>query len=133
MARKVIKKRRERNRFEQDTSSLLDREGIDFSYEGDKIPYTIHGFYNPDFTVRHKLRENVTFLETKGYFRPDAKRKMVAVKRGNPQLDIRLIFYGNSNTKGNRSNVKWANKYGFPYAFHTIPQEWIEEFNGTDN
>lgn len=127
MVKRVIKRRRGRNKFEQDTSTVLDRAGIDFTYEGDKIPYTIHGLYNPDYTVR-RTRGGIVYLETKGYFRVESKRKMVAVKKCNPDLDIRLIFYGGPNTKGNRSNVKWATKYGFPYAFHTIPQEWIEEF-----
>lgn len=64
------------------------------------------------------------YLETKGHFRPEAKRKMVAVKAAHPDLDIRIVFYST-----NRTYIRWARKYGFPFAIGTIPEDWLEELN----
>jgi hypothetical protein len=62
------------------------------------------------------------YIEAKGYFRPEAKRKMVAVKRQHPELDIRLIFYSAS-----KANVRFAERYGFKYSVGEIPEEWLTE------
>ncbi len=62
-------------------------------------------------------------IEAKGHFRPEAMRKMVAVKRQHPLLDIRIVFYSK-----NKRYTKWAEKYGFPYAIGDIPDEWLAEF-----
>lgn len=110
-----------RNKFERCTWDFLNKQGIKVSYERDKIPYIIEGRYNPDYTISHS--KGTSFLETKGYFRPEAKRKMVAVKRCNPDLDIRLVFYSK-----NKTNIRWAEKNKFPYCFYTIPEEWLNEF-----
>lgn len=80
--------------------------------------YTYSGHYTPDFVLTTKLGK--IYIEAKGYFRPEDKRKIVAVKRCNPHLDIRLVFYSH-----NKTNVRWAEKYGFPYAIQDIPKEWL--------
>lgn len=64
------------------------------------------------------------YLETKGHFRPEAKRKMVAVKTAHPELDIRIIFYSAS-----KPYVRWARKYGFPFAVGTVPEDWLDELS----
>lgn len=108
-----------RNKFEEKISNQLLKNKIKFKYESEKIPYLISGHYIPDFiltTPRGKI-----YIETKGHFRPEAKRKMVAVKKLNPQLDIRLVFY-----KHSAINERWCKKHGFMYAFETIPKEWMQ-------
>ena len=45
---------------------------------------------------------------------------MAAVKKQHPDLDIRMVFYSRSKT-----NIRWAEKYGFPYAIGKIPEEWL--------
>lgn len=88
-------------------------------YESEKIPYLISGHYIPDFVLTTKLGK--IYIETKGHFRPEAKRKMAAVKKLNPSLDIRILFY-----KYSKTNEKWCTKYGFPWAVHEIPEEWLQ-------
>lgn len=88
-------------------------------YESEKIPYLISGHYIPDFVIETKSGK--IYIETKGHFRPEAKRKMVAVKKLNPALDIRILFY-----KHSKANEKWCAKYGFPYAHTNIPEEWLK-------
>jgi restriction endonuclease len=111
-----------RNKFETRILNQLKHTGIDFGYEVENIPYTIKGFYKSDFTILCKNGKKI-IVETKGYFRPEDKRKMVAVKKQHPDLDIRILFYA-----ANKSYIRWAIKYGFPFAVREIPLEWLEEF-----
>lgn len=108
-----------KNKFEKRIYSLLKRKKVKFSYETEKIPYVIAGHYIPDFVIVSPLGK--IYLETKGHFRPEAKRKMVAVKKLHPELDIRIVFYSKK-----LKDIRWAEKHGFKYAIETIPEEWLE-------
>ncbi len=110
--------RKPRNKFEARIYSALKTSRTRFKYESEKIPYLISGHYIPDFVITTKSGK--IYIETKGHFRPEAKRKMIAVKKLNPKLDIRILFY-----KHSKSNEKWCTKYGFHYAYDVIPQEWL--------
>lgn len=117
-----------RNAFEKKVERQLKRQKAKYKYEAERIPYVIAGHYVPDFILFTKSGK--IYLETKGYFRPEAKRKMVAVKKCNPQLDIRFIFYCKDlkyHPKSLKQSIKWAEKCGFKYALDTIPKEWFDE------
>ena len=109
-----------RNKFEQRIYLQLKKSKLQFKYEAEKIPYVLAGHYIPDFIIHTSMGK--VYIEAKGYFRPEAKRKMVAVKRQHPELDIRLVFYSAS-----KQNVRFAERHGFKYAIETIPKEWLEE------
>ncbi len=109
-----------RNKFEIKVDKQLRKSRVKYDYEIEKIPYVIHGYYNPDFVVTLP-NGNKFYIEAKGHFRPEAKRKMVAVKKLHPQLDIRILFYSK-----NRVYIRWAEKHGFPWAIETIPEEWLQ-------
>ena len=111
--------RKTRNKFEETTKRQLQRSKVEFSYESDRIPYVIQGVYIPDFTIKCD-RSGSWYLECKGYFRRADKRKLVAVKKCNPSLDIRILFYARSDR-----DCKWADKHGFPWAVSSIPKEWL--------
>lgn len=111
-----------RNKFESRTAKRLEVEGVDFEYEVERLPYVIKGFYKSDFTIRCKSGKKIV-IETKGYFRPEDKRKMVAVRKQHPDLDIRILFYSL-----NKSYIKWAEKHGFRWAVRELPTSWIQEF-----
>lgn len=117
-----MSKVKRRNKFEDRTASYLNTFDIDFKYEAEHIPYTIKGYYKSDFTITTKSGRKI-IVETKGYFRPEDKRKMAAVKKQHPELDIRILFYA-----PNRSYEKWAIKHNFSYAFRVIPLNWIADF-----
>lgn len=108
-----------KNKFEAKIFSQLTKAKVSFKYESEKISYLISGHYIPDFVI---LRPDGTriYIETKGYFRPEHKRKMLAVKKLHPTLDLRLLFYSN-----NSAYIRWANKNKFPYAIGEIPEEWL--------
>lgn len=108
-----------RNRFEKKIETLLKRKKVKFKYEAERISYILSGYYLPDFVLETSLGK--VYLETKGHFRPEAKRKMVAVKRQHPELDIRIIFYSRK-----AKDIRWAEKHGFLYSIDTIPDTWYE-------
>jgi len=113
------KKPKPRNKFETRVYSALTSSRVKFKYESEKIPYLISGHYIPDFVLNTK--QGKIYIETKGHFRPEAKRKMAAVKKLNPSLDIRILFYSY-----NKSYVKWCTKHGFQYAIGELPEEWLQ-------
>ena len=110
--------RKTRNKFEQRLHTQLKRSGVSFKYEAEHIPYVLSGHYIPDFTI--EARSGRIYIEAKGHFRPEAKRKMVAVKKLHPAMDIRIVFYS-FKTK----DIRWAEKHGFPYAIGKIPGDWL--------
>lgn len=107
-----------RNKFELKIYRQLKRSKCSFNYESEKIAYVIASHYTPDFILTTPLGK--IYIECKGYFRPEDKRKLVAVKRLNPQLDLRLLFYARKP-----QYVKWAVKNGFKFAVEKIPKEWL--------
>lgn len=111
-------KSKTKNKFELKIYKQLQRSSQSFKYESEKLPYLFTGHYIPDFVVVTPLGK--IYIETKGYLRPEHKRKMVAVKKLHPTLDIRIVFYAKKI-----KDIKWAEKYGFPWAIDTIPEEWL--------
>ena len=112
-------KKKLKNNFEKKLYNKLKRKKVQFKYESEKIPYVIAGHYIPDFVV--STGSGKIYIEAKGYLRPEHKRKMVAVRKLNPHMDIRIVFYATV-----KKNIKWAEKHGFRYAIGTIPDEWLE-------
>jgi len=108
-----------RNKFEARIYQQLKNAKVPFKYESERVPYVIAAHYIPDFILSTRLGK--VYVEAKGYLRPEHKRKMVAVKRQHPELDIRILFYSR-----NKNFIKWAEKNGFRYAVDKIPTEWLE-------
>jgi hypothetical protein len=104
-----------RNQFEESLYEQIKSTEGNVEYERNRIPYTIKGVYIPDFKTKRGI-----YIEAKGWLRPADKRKMRAVKDANPSLDIRFIFQ-----KKSASQIRWAEKYGFPYAVGVIPKTWL--------
>ena len=124
-----------RNKFEQKTGDSLESYGVKFEYEATKIPYTVSGTYLTDFDVITK-NNRVLHIETKGNgrsFDGATRRKMIAVKKQHPELDIRIIFYSDGKIGPKRKDGSfmkqsdWAMKNGFKYAIKEVPEEWLEE------
>lgn len=113
------KKKKTRNKFEARIHRQLKRAKVIFKYEEEKIPYILARHYIPDFILYTPLGK--IYVECKGYLRPEDKSKMAAVKRLNPNLDIRILFYSH-----NLKYIKWAERQGFRYAIDKIPKEWLD-------
>ena len=112
-----------RSGLEKQVAALLDELKVDYSYEPEWLPYVIEHRYIPDFKVGD------IYLETKGWFKPTDRRKMLAVKKANPDLDIRLVFQAPHNKISKKSKTTysmWAEKNGFPWcAYYAIPISWL--------
>lgn len=107
-----------RNKFEKKIYQQLKKAKVKFGYETERITYLLSGYYLPDFVI--STGSGRIYIETKGYLRPEHKRKLAAVKKLHPEIDLRILFYAH-----NKKYIKWAEKNGFRYAVDTIPKDWL--------
>ena len=116
-----------RSGLEETIDSTLKERNVDGEYEKHKIKYTIPATehtYTPDFRL-----PNGIFVETKGRFVVEDRKKHVLIKKQHPELDIRFVFQNSKNKirKGSPTTyADWCNKHGFIYADKNIPQEWLD-------
>ena len=113
-----------RSKLEERVATLLEQLGISYEYESEKLSYTIEHNYTPDFVL-----PNYTYLETKGYWDAADRRKILAVKKANPEVDLRMVFQSPYNTISKKSKTtyaQWCDKHGIPWtAYHEIPLDWL--------
>lgn len=117
-----------RSGLEESVDAILKQTGIDGQYEQHKVLYTIplsYHEYTPDFRL-----PNGIFIETKGRFVIEDRKKHLLIKQQHPEIDIRFVFQNSKNKirKGSPTTyADWCKKHGFLYADKTIPQEWLNE------
>ena len=113
-----------RSKLEERVADLLFELGVSYKYESEKLSYTIEHNYTPDFVL-----PNYTYLETKGYWDAADRRKVLAVKKANPEIDLRMVFQSPYNTISKKSKTtyaKWCEKHDIPWtSFHNIPLDWL--------
>lgn len=102
-----------RSRFElQCAPTMAALGGL---YESVRLPFSLpDSVYLVDWVL-----PNGICLETKGYFTPADRRKLQAVKRAHPTLDLRLVFQNARNklhAKSPTTYGEWATKHGFPWT-----------------
>jgi len=129
-----------RSGLEERVRNDLDKRGITYGYETEKLTYNKEsckncgniistGRYTPDFVLKCKSGSTI-YAEIKGRYTSSDRTKMLRVKRDNPNKDIRLVFQRDQFIrKGSTTrNSDWCLKNGFKYHIgETIPQEWINE------
>jgi len=113
-----------RSGLEEQVAKLLEGLGITYQYESEKLSYTIEHNYTPDFVL-----PNYIYLETKGYWDAADRRKVLAVKRDNPDIDLRMVFQApfNKITKKSKTTyAMWCDRHEIPWAsYHNIPIDWL--------
>ena len=113
-----------RSKLEERVATLLEQLGISYEYETEKLSYTIEHTYTPDFVL-----PNYIYLETKGYWDAADRRKVLAVKRDNPDVDLRMVFqspYNKISKSSKTTYAKWCDKHDIPWcAFHSMPLDWL--------
>ena len=113
-----------RSGLEERVADLLVELGVSYEYESTKIPYVIQHNYTPDFIL-----PNGVYLECKGYWEPEDRRKIKNVKEQNPELDLRMVFQAPFNTISKKSKTtyaKWCERHDIPWtSFHNIPLDWL--------
>lgn len=115
-----------RSGLEMQIDESLKSKGIDGEYEQNIIQYTkpeTNHKYHPDFRL-----PNGIYVETKGRFLADDRKKHLLIKQQHPELDIRFLFQ-NSKTKISKASkttyADWCIKHGFKFADKTIPEDWL--------
>ena len=118
------KKKTFKSKLEVSVAELLDTVGCKYVYEGEQVPYTIQHHYNPDFVLLNGI-----MLETKGYWDAEDRRKIKAVIRDNPHLDIRMVFqapFNKISKKSKTTYAQWCEKHNIKWAAaHAIPIDWL--------
>jgi len=113
-----------RSGLESKVADLLEGLGVTYEYESKRVPYTIQHNYCPDFVL-----PNHVHLETKGYWDAADRRKIKAVKKDNPELDLRMVFqspFNKISKKSKTTYAMWCEKHDIPWtSFHNIPLEWL--------
>ena len=113
-----------RSNLEKNIADLLTGLGVSYQYESEKLSYTIEHNYTPDFVL-----PNYLYLEAKGYWDPEDRRKILAVKRCNPDVDIRMVFQSPYNTISKKSKTtyaQWCDKHDIPWtSYKDIPIDWL--------
>ena len=113
-----------RSKLEERIADLLAQLGVSYLYESEKLSYTISHNYTPDFVL-----PNYKYLEAKGYWAAEDRRKILAVKRDNPDIDLRMIFQSPYNTISKKSKTtyaQWCDRHDIPWtSYKDIPIDWL--------
>ena len=132
-----------RSGLELKVREYLDAFSCIYRYEQDKIDYTIpesQHVYIPDFVLYKKDRTKM-YIETKGQWDAEDRKKFFFIKKSNPNLDLRFIF-NNPNSKirkGSKTTyadvcegkLRGHKDFVVPYAKigkkGELPKEWLDE------
>lgn len=116
-----------RSGLEAAIAKQMTSRGTAFEYEKTKLPYIQPAQkrqYLPDF---HLLSSGI-WIEAKGLFTSDDRKKMLLIKEQYPDLDLRMVFSsaGAKIYKGSKTtHAKWCEEHGFPWAHKLIPESWF--------
>jgi predicted nuclease of restriction endonuclease-like RecB superfamily len=108
-------------------TDLQSQYEFKFEYETANLPYISKHSYYPDWVIT--LKNGTRFyVETKGWLRPEDRRKMKEVVKQHPDKDIRFLFQKDNplyrNAKSNYSD--WAQALGCKWCVGAIPKSWFE-------
>ena len=122
--RRGSKPRFRRSTFEKRVEQDLEERGVKAKYEPKHYRYVTFHQYTPDY-----LLPNGIFIEVKGWFTADDRKKLLKIREAYPTLDVRLVFdRDNKIHKVSKTHYSdWCDKHGFKWALKTVPQEWLEE------
>ena len=118
------KKKTFRSKLEEQVAALLDQLKVPYEYESCQVAYTIQHHYNPDFIL-----PNGIYLESKGYWDAKDRRKILAVVKDNPDIDLRMVFqapFNKISKKSRTTYAQWCERHGIKWAaVHAIPIDWL--------
>ena len=86
----IQKQKGHKSGLESRIDEQLQSQGIDGEYEQHEVSYTIpatHHTYKPDFKL-----PNGIFIESKGWFLPEDRKKHLLIKEQNPEMDLRFVL-----------------------------------------
>lgn len=122
----------EPNELENKVLSSVRRRDLsivsEVGYETEKLNYVLEKNYWPDITITLTDGRKI-YVECKGWFRPEDRTKMLAVKVANPETDIRFVFPRDNKLNKNTETTysQWCERHGFPYHIGTeVPKAWLK-------
>lgn len=135
MARRSLWKREGlRSGYELRIRKWLDsKASIRYGYEDRRLNYIIPESkhkYTPDFSIYSTTGEFIFAVEAKGKFSSEDRKKMLAVREANPEIDLRMLFQRDQAIrKGSKTKYSdWATKHNFKFHFgEELPLEWLME------
>ena len=120
-----------RSGLEDKCADKIKSFGHDVCYEQHKIKYVQPEkprSYTPDFKITTK--DGFFYIESKGRWTVEDRKKHLWIKEQHPALDIRLVFQ-NCNTKLYKGSpttyADFCIKHNLVYACKEIPDEWLRE------
>ena len=120
-----------RSGLEDKIGKQITDAGHEVVYETDKIAYEVpmrNAKYTPDFKLPKK--GGFFYVETKGIFDLEDRKKHQLIREQHPDIDIRFVF-SNANNKLYKSSKTtygaYCEKHGFRWAHKTIPTKWLVE------
>lgn len=132
-----------RSGLEQKVRNYLDQHDCIYRYESEQIKYVVpekEHLYTPDFVLFKKDRTKM-YVETKGQWDAEDRKKFFLIKACNPDMDLRFVF-NNPNSKIRKgSKTTYADvcegklrgqpDFIVPYAkvgkHGELPIEWLKE------
>lgn len=115
-----------RSTLECKVEEELNTKGINNYYEETELEYTVQAKYIGDFLIHepYESREGVVILECKSYDKYGGlhlypvRKKMLAVKKCNPTVDIRFVFdKKNLKVSPTMTYEQWCDKHHFKYYY----------------
>ena len=113
-----------RSGLEEKVADLMVELNVRYEYESEKFDYQISHSYTPDFKL-----PNGIYLECKGLWEPEDRRKIKAVIEQHPEIDLRMVFqspFNKISKKSKTTYAKWCDKHGIKWcSYANIPLEWL--------
>ena len=133
-----------RSKFEKSFADKLTKAGLEYVYEGTSLDYLKpinkgwckaceskkvfqRSVYIPDFF----FPEYNFYIECKGKWTGDDRKKHLAVRETNPDVDIRFVFMSDNKLHKNSSTrySDWCIQHGFSFTIGgrsaEIPKGWF--------
>lgn len=106
---------------------LEEEYGFTTVYEPKSYSVRIPQLYTPDFELKFS-DGRVKVFETKGYFRYEDQRKVLAFRNDYPGIQYHIVFERNNPIRKNSklTYMDWAAKHGIPAAVGEVPKEWLK-------
>lgn len=116
--------------LEVEVAADAANRGIDLEYEKETLEYQ-HSpqKYTPDFTPAQPCKKN-PIIEVKGKMTAEVRKKLISIKRCNPDRKICLVFGYANNKLSARPNAtrywQWAEQNGFLWSEKSVKKEWFK-------
>jgi hypothetical protein len=141
LARQIAKEAGMKSMGEVKCAADMDKRGIPYTYEGETFEYQYDvQKYTPDFNILiTRKNKKPLHVEYKGKMTDDVRKKMLTIKKCNPDMEFALVFENPNNPISKRRKLKdgtyntptkywqWAEKKGFLWSDKDtgVREEWL--------